>query len=80
VVFPDHHPYTERDWRAIIDVVHRYEADCLVTTTKDRVRLTPSWQASAPLYTIRIEVNFREDEQPFQQQLHALMTYANDRE
>ena len=80
VVFPDHHPYTERDWRAIIDVVHRYEADCLVTTTKDRVRLTPSWQASAPLYTIRIEVNFSEDEQPLQQQLHALMTYANDRE
>jgi tetraacyldisaccharide-1-P 4'-kinase len=51
-----------------------------VTTTKDRVRLTPSWQVSAPLYTIRIEVNFREDEQLLQQQLHALMTYANDRE
>lgn len=80
VVFPDHHPYTERDWRAIIDVMHRYEADCLVTTTKDRVRLLPSWQASALLYTIRIEVAFREDERPFQQQLHALMTYANDRE
>lgn len=80
VVFPDHHPYTERDWRAIIDVVHRYEADGLVTTTKDRVRLPPSWQALVPLYTIRIEVTFSADEQPFQQQLHALMTYANDRE
>ncbi|MDH3599883.1 MAG: tetraacyldisaccharide 4'-kinase [Candidatus Tectomicrobia bacterium] len=80
VVFPDHHPYTERDGHAIIDVLRRYEADCLVTTTKDRVRLPPSWQASAPLFTIRIEVAFSEDGHPFQQQLQALMTYANDRE
>jgi tetraacyldisaccharide 4'-kinase len=80
VVFPDHHPYTERDWRAIIDVVSRYAADCLVTTSKDRVRLPPSWQASASLYTIRIEVAFSADAHPLQQQLRALMTYANDRE
>ncbi len=80
IVFPDHHPYTEHDWRVIIDVMDRYKAEGLVTTTKDRVRLARSWQTEVSLYTLGVEVAFSADAAPFQQQLQTLLTYANNRQ
>ncbi len=77
LVFADHHAYTKRDWRAIIDVARQHGANGLVTTTKDAVRLAPSWQAPLPVYTLRTGVAFTQGEQRFQQQLQALMIHAH---
>lgn len=77
LVFPDHHPYTEHDWQAIIDIALCQGAQCLVTTTKDRVRLDPSWMTPVPLYSLHIEVAFAEGADRLQHQLQTLMTYAN---
>lgn len=77
VVFPDHHPYTEDDWHAIVATVQQQGAACLVTTTKDAVRLAPSWQAPVPVYTLRTGITFTEGEEVLQQQLQALMSHAD---
>jgi tetraacyldisaccharide 4'-kinase len=79
LVFPDHHPYTQEDWRTIVATVDQQQAACLVTTEKDAVRLAPSWQASVPLYTLRIGVTFAAGEALFSDQLRALMSHADSR-
>jgi tetraacyldisaccharide 4'-kinase len=76
VVFPDHHPYTEADWRAIVDVACQQHAACLVTTEKDAVRLAPHWQAPMPVYTLRVGVHFAQGLPVLQHQLQALMDHA----
>jgi tetraacyldisaccharide 4'-kinase len=77
LVFPDHHPYTPEDWQTIGATVERQHAACLVTTEKDAVRLAPSWQASVPVYTLRIGVTFATNAPLFSHQLQALMHHAD---
>jgi tetraacyldisaccharide 4'-kinase len=77
LVFPDHHPYTPEDWQTIVATADKQQAACLITTEKDAVRLAPSWQASVPVYTLRIGVTFAASEALFSQQLQALMHHAD---
>ena len=77
LVFPDHHPYTPEDWQIIVATADKQQAVCLVTTEKDAVRLTPSWQASVPVYTLRIGVTFAASDALFTHQLQALMHHAD---
>ncbi len=79
LVFPDHHPYTQEDWRNIMATVNTQQAGCLVTTEKDAVRLAPFWHASVPLYTLRIGVTFAASDPLFSHQLQALMSHADPR-
>ena len=79
LVFPDHHPYTPRDWQAIVDVARLQDAACLVTTAKDAVRLDPSWPAPVPVYIVRIDVAMAPGEGSLQQQLQTLVSDANAR-
>ncbi|MCZ6874618.1 MAG: tetraacyldisaccharide 4'-kinase [bacterium] len=72
-VFPDHHPYTTKDWHAIVKLAHQHRADCLITTEKDAVRLDPDWQAPMPVYVLRIGVRFTPDNTSPQQLLQTLM-------
>ncbi len=72
-VFPDHHPYTPADWHAIANLAHQHNAEGLITTEKDAVRLAPDWQAAMPLYVLRVGVRFTSDSPPMQQQLQAIM-------
>jgi tetraacyldisaccharide 4'-kinase len=76
-VFPDHHPYTQEDWQTMAATVNKHRAAYLITTEKDAVRLTPSWQASVPLYTLRIGVTFAASDRPFSHQLQGLMSHAD---
>ena len=80
LVFPDHHPYTQEDWQTIVTTADKQQAVCLVTTEKDAVRLAPSWQASVPVYTLRIGVTFAASDALFSYQLQALMHHADARE
>jgi tetraacyldisaccharide 4'-kinase len=79
MAFPDHHPYTYEDWQAIVDLADRWQVECLVTTEKDAVRLAPDWQASMPVYALRIGVRFVRDYPSLQQPLQALMHHAKTR-
>lgn len=73
LVFPDHHPYSDNDWRTITDLARQQGATSLVTTEKDAVRLAPDWQAPIPLYTLRIGVEFVGGQADFGQHLQTLM-------
>jgi tetraacyldisaccharide-1-P 4'-kinase len=77
LVFPDHHPYTPEDWQTIVATADKQQAIYLVTTEKDAVRLGPSWQASVPVYTLRIGVTFAASDALFSHQLQALMHHAD---
>jgi tetraacyldisaccharide 4'-kinase len=79
LVFPDHHPYTQEDWQTIVATVNLHQAECLVTTEKDAVRLASSWHAPVPLYTLRIGVTFAASDPLFAHQLQALMSHADPR-
>lgn len=74
LVFRDHHPYTLTDWGAILEAARQYGVAAIVTTTKDHVRLDPSWQATIPLYTLRTGVAFTQGEAELQQQLRTVIT------
>lgn len=73
LVFPDHHVYTAADWYAMINIARRRNAECLVTTEKDAVRVPPSWQAPLPVYTLRVGLRFVCGQQAFQQRVRRLM-------
>jgi tetraacyldisaccharide 4'-kinase len=77
LVFPDHHPYTPEDWQTIVATLERQQATWLVTTEKDAVRLAPSWQASVPVCTVRIGVEFAAN--ALAHQLQAIMHHADPR-
>ena len=76
LAFPDHHPYTPADWQAICDAARREEAEVLVTTEKDAVRLDTSWLPPVPLYTLRIAVDIAPHDPPLTTHLDALMHHA----
>lgn len=80
LVYPDHHPYTECDWRLIVATVQRQGAAGLITTTKDAVRLAPSWQAPVPVYILHTDVAFTQGEDMLHHQLQAIMSYADGRQ
>lgn len=73
LVFPDHHPYTEADWQAILDVAQQQHAACLATTDKDAVRVAADWDAPIPLYTVRVGITFVQGHESFTRQLASLM-------
>lgn len=74
--FPDHHPYTSDDWRAIQDTARREGTEMLITTEKDVVRLEPSWLLAAPVYSLRIRVEIASHDPPFTLHLDKLMRHA----
>lgn len=78
LVYRDHHPYTLMDWRAIVEAARQYGVAGIVTTTKDHVRLDPSWRAPIPFYTLRTGVALTRGEAAFQQQLRTVITDAQD--
>lgn len=61
LVFHDHHPYSAEDWCRILEVARQHQAQYLLTTEKDAVRLDPAWQTSLPLLILRIGVTFTTD-------------------
>lgn len=59
----DHHRFTETELASIDERAR--QADFLITTEKDVVRITPDFQFHTPLYYLRVEVNFLQNEQGF---------------
>lgn len=63
--FPDHHPYSDRDLENIVQLAKRTQADCLVTTEKDYVRIAPRIAWPIDLAVVGIESTFGDDDQAF---------------
>ncbi|HYB90677.1 MAG TPA: tetraacyldisaccharide 4'-kinase [Candidatus Binataceae bacterium] len=58
--YPDHHAYTSSDWQAIAAAAR--DADLVVTTEKDLIKLERFPFARDSLYALRIEVAMAEEE------------------
>lgn len=56
--FPDHHPYSERDWRMIHAAART--ADFVITTEKDLVKLERFSPALGALYALHLEATMDE--------------------
>ena len=53
--FKDHHTYTAEDKKILVKSAKKYGAEMLITTEKDRVRLSPEY-FSIPLWTLKIKM------------------------
>ena len=60
--FPDHHHYTDNDLRRLESLARAHQADALVTTQKDLVKIDPTWLDLQPLWGIVIGAEFRTGE------------------
>jgi len=65
MVFPDHHPYDERDVQRLLDRARACGANGYVTTEKDAVKLTPAMrdrlETVGPIVVARLNVELLEE-------------------
>jgi tetraacyldisaccharide 4'-kinase len=54
--YRDHHAYTQKDVRELLDLKYRSEAGGFVTTEKDAINLGPYFSALEPLSVIRVKM------------------------
>jgi len=59
--FPDHHPYSDRDLRDILEASKKSMSDGLITTEKDYVRIAHRIEWTADLFVVGIETDFGDD-------------------
>ena len=58
VHFADHHRFTQQEIIDLVNQAQTIQADAIVTTEKDAVRMTRIDRCAVPVYFLRIEVNF----------------------
>lgn len=61
--FPDHHPYTDAEIRGIVDKAVSEEADFLVTTEKDYVRIAGKIPGDIPIAVIGVKIVFMNEQE-----------------
>ncbi|MBK8267639.1 MAG: tetraacyldisaccharide 4'-kinase [Planctomycetes bacterium] len=60
--YPDHHDYSDEEMTAICDVALALEANAVVTTEKDAVKLVNRWpDKTCRLLVLHLEIEFLED-------------------
>jgi len=65
--YGDHRRYSSRDVQAILRSAAKHEADLVLTTRKDWVKLVALWPAGAPVPLARLDVRlFFEDDEPIE--------------
>jgi len=57
--YPDHHPYTPQDLDDLYERARRADADLVVTTEKDAVRLPPGGASDPPIMVLSVELQIR---------------------
>ncbi|HZY61530.1 MAG TPA: tetraacyldisaccharide 4'-kinase [Edaphobacter sp.] len=67
VAFPDHHAYSARDITRLVEKARKHNADGLITTEKDAVKLTPAMReqlgAVGPLLVARLSVELVDEQE-----------------
>jgi len=76
VKYPDHHYYRTDDIREVQERCRRIDAECIITTEKDKVKLSMLYdgEGAPPVYALRIEMVITEGEERFIDRLHSLYT------
>ncbi|HVU25238.1 MAG TPA: tetraacyldisaccharide 4'-kinase, partial [Opitutus sp.] len=54
--FLDHYRYVNEDLEALFELARKEDAECLVTTEKDAVRIPENYPCPLPLYYLRLEI------------------------
>jgi tetraacyldisaccharide 4'-kinase len=63
--FPDHHPYSDSDFKSIVRAAKHTSAEFLITTEKDYARIAHRTDWPLELIVIGVEISFGEDEERF---------------
>lgn len=71
VPYPDHHPYTAADVKKLVEWAGLVNAQALVTTEKDAVRLAPFLPLPLPVLALGIEFRVTEGEDVFRRKVLA---------
>ncbi len=66
IPFPDHHRYTEQDVGLIDEKARQCQAEMIVTTEKDKIRLEGFEAFFRDLYTLRVEMEFLSGREDFE--------------
>jgi tetraacyldisaccharide 4'-kinase len=61
--FPDHHPYDTADTEFLSRRAKQLDAEALICTQKDQVKIPQAWLGETPLYSLHIQTNFRHGEE-----------------
>ena len=69
--FLDHHGYSEEDLREVCTEARRADADAVITTEKDAVRISTT-AFELPFYFLRMEIEWMGGEDPFERILEQL--------
>ncbi len=70
---PDHHAYTTTDRSELVTMAKNANANCLVCTQKDLVKLQQAELESVPLWAVGIEINFLMGQEAIEQQLELVL-------
>lgn len=71
--YPDHHPYTADEISGLVEVASNLEANALITTEKDAVKLVGRWPDSGcPVLVVDLSIELLDDG-------HAVLAAALDR-
>lgn len=62
--FPDHHHYSEQDWRSLQEEQQRRGLTGWLTTLKDLVKLPAADRLGVPVYAVDIELDFIDSADP----------------
>ena len=70
--YRDHHAYTEKDIRDLLDLKQRSEAGGFVTTEKDAVNLGPYLSALEPLTVVPVRMELADAANAIDTMLHKI--------
>ncbi|MGI5870205.1 MAG: tetraacyldisaccharide 4'-kinase [Kiritimatiellia bacterium] len=74
--YADHHRYSQQEVIDIVNEAKSLNADAIVTTEKDAVRMTRIDRCAVPVYFVRIEVRFSSGEEEFRRCINQI-TFAD---
>ncbi len=74
--YADHHRFSQQEVIDIVNQARELDADAIITTEKDAVRMTRIDRCAVPVYFLRIEVEFVNGREEFQRCINQI-TFSN---
>jgi tetraacyldisaccharide 4'-kinase len=78
--FPDHHPYTDADQLELVAIAQNANADVIVCTQKDLVKLAQHELGGLPLWAVAIEMKFLRGQEALEQRLEEVLRQERGKE
>ncbi|MGE3975531.1 MAG: tetraacyldisaccharide 4'-kinase [Bdellovibrionales bacterium] len=61
--FPDHHAYSKKDLEKVYKYIHSTNANCIITTEKDAVKLAPFIPFPVPILVTKLKLSFQNEKE-----------------